>query len=255
MNTPLSETHLLDACRQLFGPDVDLSREFLHYLQPSGAKAAFRQRARETHPDLFGHESPHLQQRQAELFRQVREAYDLMCAFFRHREEGLARHESPCQSAGRRRSAGRERPRDDGPRDGFYQGHLPQRPLKLGRYLYYRGMISYRDLIRALAWQRAGRPPIGALATHWGWLDDTQVRTILSAGHHPGRFGEKAIRFGFLTPRQVELLLFRQRSRQTRLGQYFVAGNVVSMTEMERLARELRQHNARTGGPKRATGR
>jgi hypothetical protein len=247
----LSETHLLDACRQLFGPDIELSREFLHYLQPSGAKAAFRQRARETHPDLFIHESPHLQQRQTERFRRVREAYDLMCEFFRHREEGLLRHDGPCRQPGGRRPAGPEPAHDD----GFYRGHIPQRPLKLGRFLYYRGMISYRDLIRALAWQRAGRPPIGALATRWGWLTDAQVWTILSTGNRGGRFGEKAVRLGLLTPRQVELLLLRQRSRQTRLGQYFVAGNLVGMTEMERIARELYRHNARTGERKRTAGR
>jgi len=50
----LSVTHkkdLLNACRILFGPAVQLSIDFLRDLEPSKLKSAYRKRAFETHPD------------------------------------------------------------------------------------------------------------------------------------------------------------------------------------------------------------
>ena len=53
-----SEIALLNACRTLFGKEVNLSHEFLYYLQPSGAKTAFRNQAKAHHPDAHASSSP-----------------------------------------------------------------------------------------------------------------------------------------------------------------------------------------------------
>ncbi len=70
MADSISEEQIFNACRVLFGPDVRLTREFLNYLQPAGAKSEYRRRAKRLHPDLHGHD-PSLQRRQAELFREL----------------------------------------------------------------------------------------------------------------------------------------------------------------------------------------
>jgi len=50
MDDVLTTTRLFSACRVLFGPQVEITLEFLNYLQESGVKDAYRRRARETHP-------------------------------------------------------------------------------------------------------------------------------------------------------------------------------------------------------------
>ena len=52
--TPATQTtssELFQACETIFGPEVNVSIEFLEYLQPIGIKTAYRKRAFETHPD------------------------------------------------------------------------------------------------------------------------------------------------------------------------------------------------------------
>src|SRR5574341_2660421 len=82
----IPETKVLDACRTLFGEDVSLRRDFLFYLQPTGAKTAFRKIAKETHPDHFANEPSDIQKRQNDQFRDVLQAYELLNTFFRQRD-------------------------------------------------------------------------------------------------------------------------------------------------------------------------
>jgi hypothetical protein len=49
--TQTTSSELFQACETIFGPDVNVSIEFLEYLQPIGIKTAYRKRALETHPD------------------------------------------------------------------------------------------------------------------------------------------------------------------------------------------------------------
>ena len=46
-----STVELFNACRTIFGSQVNVSTEFLRYLQPVGVKSAYKKRALETHPD------------------------------------------------------------------------------------------------------------------------------------------------------------------------------------------------------------
>src|SRR5512147_533243 len=86
--TPITESDVVQACRTLFGKDVDISREFLCYVQPSGVKAAYRQKAKENHPDLFAADPLPIQQTKTALFREILRAYDILNLFFEQREKG-----------------------------------------------------------------------------------------------------------------------------------------------------------------------
>jgi hypothetical protein len=243
----LPEHEVVQACQTLFGANVDVSRGFLFYLQPEGAKSAYRRKAKETHPDFFAGEDLRVQREQASLFRDVVRAYDVITLFFRQREKGLwlppagvhvpPSHDDPPHDTANTRE---NRPGRPGP-----QRPLPLRPMQLGHYLFYRGIITYRMLIEALVWQRKQRPVIGSLAMKWGWLSTEAIERILRSGGRMGRFGEKAVDLELLSTFQVKTLLYYQQSQQERLGMYFVRNNLLTREELDRLVRELDDHNAR----------
>lgn len=250
MTTPLAESTVLQACRTLFGPGPDISRGFLHYIQPDGARSAYRRKAKETHPDFFYTEDLRVQQQQTALFRNILDAYDIINLFFKEREEGLwtasfdtvprsNRKETHQAWSSRSRSARQQSGND------YYRGPVPPRVLEFGRYLYYTGNISYWELIEALTWQRMQRPIIGNVALRWGWLAETSIERIMTASNARGRFGEKAVRLGLLSDFQVRTLLTYQRSRQERLGKFFIVKKILTSYQLEHFVQELHEHNAR----------
>lgn len=258
MTTPLAEATVLQACRTLFGPGPDISREFLHYIQPEGAKSAYRRKAKETHPDFYYTEDNRIQQQQTELFRNILDAYDIINLFFKEREEGLwtashdadprtDRKEAHQASSPRSRSARRQSGND------HYRGPVPFRVLEFGRYLYYTGTISYWSLIEALTWQRKQRPIIGNVALRWGWLAEPSIERITAAGNAPGRFGEKAVRLGLLSDFQVRTLLTYQRSQQERIGKYFIMKKILTSDQLDRFVQKLHEHNRRVLASKKAS--
>lgn len=242
MNGNVSYSELFDACRVLFGHEIDLSVDFLNYLHHDGVKAAFRRKAKETHPDRAADVSPHNAPFDARHFHRANEAYELLGNFIRNRGvAGPTGNDSV--------TVPRKREQTPWAAGAYHHGSIPRHPLPLGRYLYYRGIIPFRTLLDALTWQRNGRVTIGAIAREWGWLSSADVETIL-ASRLPGRFGENAVRNGFLNPLQVNLLLMNQKARKRRIGQYFVVHNMISRHQMERLVRDHYLHN-RTFGTQR----
>ncbi|HEY5975160.1 MAG TPA: J domain-containing protein, partial [Geobacteraceae bacterium] len=222
-------------------PDVELSRDFLSYLQPGGVKAAFRQRAKEHHPDLHDTADPLHVSRTTRRFREVTEAYRLFGRFFKERATGdeYPHPQNPKQA----------RPAAGGTAEPVYHaGAIPNRPLEFGRYLYYRQVIPYQALIQALSWQRQQRPAIGRIAVNWGWLDTATVQAILGNRSIHGRFGDRAIHLGLLRASQVRTLLAFQRASQSKLGSYFVNAGYLTNSELARLLADLHHHNLRLSG-------
>jgi hypothetical protein len=249
LTTAFTESDVLRACQTLFGPDIPSSRSFLFYVQPSGAKSAYRRKAKETHPDIAAGMDPLLQKQQSLLFVEILKAYEILNAFFEEREKGFWTERcfrpQPRSDANRpNRKAGSEN--FAGPHGSArYRGRVPNRPLEIGQYLYYRGYISYQALIEALTWQRNQRPVIGDIAVRWGWLSSAGIQQIMKTTHVRGKFGERAASLGLLSLFQVKTLLFYQRSRQERLGKYFVSHGILTEKDVERAASELREHNSR----------
>ncbi len=244
MTASLHENEVLKACRTLFGPDVWLDRHFLGYLQPDGAKAAYRKRAKETHPDRFPGEHQ-TQKRQAEHFHAVHHAYDLVRSFLAHRDRADLKSAAGKTSRPREEARPHAHPHREKPARSS-SGPIPSRTYEIGSYLYAVGAIGYHTLIEALVWQRRQRPPMGETARRWGWLDEPTIRRIMMhRSRHGRRFGEKAVELGLLTPFQVRTLLFHQRSRHQKLGQFFVQQGHLNAEELEALVRQMHSHNAR----------
>jgi len=239
------EEELFRACRVLFGDGLNLSREFLDYIQWSGVKSAYRRRVHEFHPDKSGGKS--------DDFIALQRAYEELGEFLAARERGRAGKTFAAGKNNGNKRPGRRNgvrgPRHDRGRDN---PRLPRRPLLLGHYLYYSGLIDWRTIVRALVWQRSNRPRLGEIAREAGMLSAEQVRTILSRRRTLEPFGAAAVKLGLLDRGQVDELLRRQRLRQRRFGEYFVEKGIFSREEMFRLVIGLERHNAlvRNGRPR-----
>ena len=107
-----------------------------------------------------------------------------------------------------------------------------------GRFLLARGHITLQQLIDAVRWQRAQRPPVGRIAINWGILSATQVYEILSHKNPEDRFCDVAVRRGYMTGFQRLAVLGRQREMQKPIGSYFVEQGILSREEIEGLAAE-----------------
>jgi curved DNA-binding protein CbpA len=238
-----SETALINACRTLFGREVTLSHEFLNYLQPSGAKTAFRNQAKTHHPDAHASSSTQVRKQQTERFREIRQAYDLVIDFLekRHYKNRTTQSKKPSRppSYRSRNSAHQQKRQRPHPRPS----PIPAIPLEFGMYTYYKGKVTYQQLIEALVWQRRQRPTLGAIAQKWGWLSEKKVSQVLGHRGHAVRFGKKAVELGYLKPHQVEALLHYQRSLQTRIGQHFIDNGLLTKEEADQISQKLKNHN------------
>ena len=260
--TSFSETELFNACRTLFGPNLSLSQDFLFYLQPGGVKTAYRKLAKETHPDRSAQRDPLAQRRMTERFRDVTSAYDLLCNFLKQRNTGQVlrmrtpqawppppyRHQDPPQKAQPKKPQAPPKHKAEektaNSAHQYHQGNVPLRNLEIGIFLYYQGLISYRDLIESLVWQRTQRPKLGDIACRWGWLLPSDILTIHQMRGGPfRRFGDKAVEMGILTQRQVQTLLWFQRNQQKRLGEFFVERGILTREQVEAAAQALKEHN------------
>jgi curved DNA-binding protein CbpA len=237
------ENDVLEACQILFGAKIVVSRDFLFYLQPSGAKTAYRRKAKETHPDLYQGGDPEILQQQADTFREVTQAYELVSLFLREREKHL--EQVPTPHLHRREDTTSRPPSGASSSSPSASASPPSRELEIGLFLYYRKVISSRMLAEALIWQRRQRAAFGEVAHRWGWLTDADLERISVTRIPFSRFGERAVHLGLLTPAQVRTLLFYQRARQKRLGEFFIERGLLSRQEMDQHVEDLRRHNAR----------
>jgi len=236
----ISETEIIHACRVLFGSELHLSRDFLNYLQPSGARTAYRQKAKTTHPDRFVCSCSNTKAKQEKLFQNLNQAHEVVQKYLKQRESISAKIRSHANT--RQYSRPHSKPSPAG-KHRFYRGALPTRPLQIGQFLYYRGLIPYSAVISAITWQRQQRPSLGEIAQRWRWLNEIEIDRILKLRSGFSRFGERAEQLGLLNPLQVRTLLLHQRSNQKQIGRYFIENNYVTEKKLEHLLGELSEHN------------
>ena len=249
--TELQTSQLFNACHVLFGPEIDVSLDFIQYLQVPGLKAAFRKKALETHPDR----SVSLAIQPIDLekqFKEVNSAYRNLCDYLENPNNFKLVDDVSRKDRGRSARETYQKPKNaykpanrayEKPHRSCYKKSAPARECLFGRYLYYQGLISYRQLIDAIIWQKIQRPLIGHLALRRKWLHDHEIAEILKQRQFGEKFGECALRCRYLTAYELNQLLGYQRLLQPRIGKYFIEKSILSATVVEGMAAQLRRHN------------
>lgn len=262
-----SHRELIRSCHILFGLEVQATPAFLNYLQLSGIKTAFRQKAFATHPDIIARDCSLASNGSSHSFQDVKEAYDFLTGYI-HRREKSSRLHKPYGSAsftpqnfsasnGNRhdhfftdstRMSGKNFPPGSGFQNNrtrsFFQGTPPPYPLLFGRFLYYSGIISWFNISQALVWQKTQRPLVGELSRKMGWLTMLETMQILKNGRN-SQFGETAVQMGFLSEVQIRSILLRQKQLHKKIGSFFLEHDILTPEELQFLIVQQRLHNAR----------
>ncbi len=235
----VTETEVFRACRTLFGPELQLNRDFLFYLQPAGVRSAYRRKAKITHPDRFAIAAVTTRTKQQRLFQDLNQAHQTVLTYLKQRKSFPSGHFSRNYPASAQTKHRRQGPPDRQQR----RGPLPARPMQFGLFLYYQGMIPFSAMISAISWQRRQRPALGEIARRWGWLDENNIHDIISHRGGTHKFGERAEQLGLLDQLQVRTLLFYQRSQQKQMGRYFVERGLLNEATLNQLLLQLAEHN------------
>ncbi len=230
MDRLLREDDLFEACRILFGDEIELSGEFLLYLQHEGVTSAFRRKAMQVHPDRALVSGLSAKECRDEFI-----ALKFACESLIQHISSRDNHSSVIKSATKRRN-GSTAPATI---------KLPEKKLLFGRFLYRMGIIEWSQLISALAWQKSSRLKIGELGIRLGYLDRNAVTTILKNTVRGRLFGMAAQQMGFLSKEDVCQLLTKQKWHEKKIGQYFVEQGLLSRSELNILLGQYRAHNRR----------
>nr|WP_319490340.1 hypothetical protein [uncultured Desulfobacter sp.] len=237
-------SQLFDACGVLFGPEVNVSLEFLKYLRPSGIKDAYRCQAFKMHPDraaALGQDEDILNDR----FNTLTQAYECLIGAIKGDGRVLMRQSNSRVSRtrpGYRRTA--ETSGSNPGNDHFYSSNasVPKKKLLIGQYLYYSGYISWKTLIEIIVRQRKDRPPIGQIALDCGLIDSDQLWYILAHRHVNEKFGDCAVRNEYFTQRNLLVLLYKQKKLQHPIGHYLLEYGF-GPGALDRLVKKQKRHN------------
>ncbi|MCP4717045.1 MAG: J domain-containing protein [Deltaproteobacteria bacterium] len=238
-----AQADLLKACRIIFGNNVSVTIDFLHYVQLVGLKAAYRKKAFETHPDRARAMGTY-EAGMTEKFKRVREAYELLHNYLSKKP---LRTSLTAQARTARKEPAVQQPHSRAPGaarvDHFYNGRMPNRTLLIGQFLYYSGAVSWKTLIAAISWQRRQRPRIGQLAVDWGLLSSQEILCVLSGRTSNEKFGECATRMGYISSLQQIALVGKQRRMQRPIGHFFVHAGVVLDNDLPHILSKQKMHN------------
>lgn len=234
-----------------------------HFTIPdlSRLQKAFRQKALETHPDrskLLGKNETEMVRR----FNEVTTAFELLKPLVQNGDyfswsdqtkvkerqtPSSIRKKTPPSPMNTQGENSRETKR---PKSHYYKGALPRFEMTVNQFLYYSGIIPWKTYIEANVWENKKCPRFGQIARRWHILTAVDVREILKEKTCHEKFGEFALRTGYLTVFQQMAIAGRQRILKPPPGLYFLEKGLFSPDQIDRIHerillrnRELRQMN------------
>lgn len=254
-----SLTELKKAFQILFNTDGFSGTDPFSPINLPELQRAFRKKALETHPDrskLLGKSETELIRR----FNEVSSAYELLKPIV---QNGVCISSTTADFFKNRRKSSpvKEKkpapPKEHAPftrfrktklkRDSYYEGSLPKFEMSVGQFLYYSGMISWATYIAALVWEHRQCPRFGQIARTWHMLSRTDVMEILKEKTYYEKFGEYALRAGYLTLFQQMAIIGRQRLMKPPPGKYFLENGLFSPAQIDQIVESILLHNRKYG--------
>ncbi len=237
MLSPPSDTNLLHACQILFDTDGQYTLGLLNDIKPSTLKNAFRKKVFETHPDrskLTGKNEDEMVLR----FQEVTSAYELLKPIVKKKAAiKISKPRQPRPDFHFKHSGNTSFD------NHYFKKKLPNREFLIGQFLYFSGLIPWKMLIDAIVWQKKQRPLFGQIAREWNILSITDVIQILSERDYREKFGEFALKRGYINTFQQMAIIGRQRSLQRPIGEYFIKKKIFTSEQMDIISKAVRSHN------------
>lgn len=221
MPETVESQQLIESCRALFDRTVDVSADFLRYLDATGLRSAYRESIKAIHPDRAG-QLGISEARLTKLAQRINTAYETLRPYIDNDRPGSRRREAA---------------------DHFFGGRFPQISHRFATYLYYKKIISWQTLMGALTWQRRARPLIGQIAMDYEMLAPDDIPMIIRQSAAQERFGDTALRMNLLQPSEVRAIVGKQSSYDRKIGRYFVERGTLTADQLSCHLKELRNHN------------
>ncbi|UCG38769.1 MAG: hypothetical protein JSV00_00595, partial [bacterium] len=138
-------------------------------------------------------------------------------------------------------------PRQDegGPGDHYWQADIPGVRLLFGQFLYYAGLVTFNALVSAITWQRRQRPTFGRIARMWNYMTADEILNAIGSRRAGERFGDTALRLGYLSAHQRDAVMGFQKWIQRPIGEFFQEIGILEEKEIAYLLRLHKRHNAR----------
>jgi hypothetical protein len=118
--------------------------------------------------------------------------------------------------------------------------------LLLGRYLLYRGIIDFKQLLKVLTWQITIRPNFGRIARDLGYCTDEDTARIVKNRRKNEKFGDTALRLNILSEMMIKHIISYQKRIQPKIGEYLVKEGILTGKELTEYIEELKEFNKRS---------
>lgn len=197
------------------------------------AKRVFREKIKRNHPDLAAltGESPQILERK---FKLINEAYRIIEKYCMENCNPFFEIKDPFVRA---------EPELKPDIKGFYPGAIPRRSLRFAEFLYYKRMIDWETLIKALVWQYKKRPRFGDIARVVGFFDDEKLSYILRNMKVNEMIGEAAVRLNVIDNHKLYVVLGFQRRYNLPIGTFFIKNRILTKMQLDKTLVEIRNHN------------
>ncbi len=267
------DKHILKAYRLLFSQESNINIDLIKSLNIKKIKSAYRTRALETHPDrakLLGVNEKVLTMK----FNEISNAYKALYEFIsccsvpaaslkkRHTSKPFSgsgnKNKNRAGSQNRYTGKTQKNPYSEKEKKGSFDrkeagktrdpkwerktGVRKNYRLLFGQYLFFSGYITFSALLDAIFWQRQQRDLYGTIALKWGIIKKNDILTILKSKEPLEKFGDCAVRLGYLKEFQHKAILYKQSKTQQQLGEYFVNKGMISREELHRILREYKKY-------------
>ena len=236
------EKNILKAYEVLFAPGPDFSVEEINGLQLSSIKSAYRSMAFKFHPDrakTLGVSEHILKDR----FNELTHSYEKLYSFVQSKNSIFKPKKSFREHQNKQN---RTNFRDQGKKpssDVFSRQFGSRGKILIGQALFYSGMITLKALLEAITWQRDQRPKFGRIAVDMKILSSSEIISILKQIQFREKFGDCALRLGYINSFQHKAILSRQERMQRPICEYFIEKKILSSSELETMLSKQKIHN------------